>query len=114
MTDERYITSDDERRKARDRYAKLTPEQREARRQVARENTARKRRARDRAAYARKAGLRWRARYAEWVGRMRAAHGDTWTPGPLVDTWRKWRNRRREAGGARMVRGADDWDTLGR
>ncbi len=64
-----------------------------------------KRRARDRARYAALAGLRWRARYRAWLRRMRAAHGDTWTPGPLVDTWLKWRNRQCEGG--RRIRGPD-------
>ena len=70
----------------------------------------RDRRERSRACYARKAAARWRARYAVWLGRLRAKYGDGWTPGPGVGTWRKWRNRQMiRIGGkrSRMVRGSD-------
>jgi hypothetical protein len=50
----------------------------------------------DRACYAGKADLRWQGHYNAWLDRMRGKHGASWTPGPLVDTWRKWRNRRQE------------------
>jgi hypothetical protein len=70
------------------------------------------RNAKDRAAYARKAGLRWRARYRKWLDSMREKYGAEWAPGPGVDTWRKWRNRRLAGGRSRMVRGPDcgRWD----
>jgi hypothetical protein len=65
------------------------------------------RNAKDRAAYARKAGLRWRARYRKWLDSMREKYGAEWAPGPGVDTWRKWRNRRLAGGRSRMVRGPE-------
>ncbi len=34
--------------------------------------------------------------FAAWLGTMRAKHGESWTPPACCDTWRKWRNRRRE------------------
>jgi hypothetical protein len=36
------------------------------------------------------------AQYATWLGTMRAKHGEDWAPSACCDTWRKWRNRRRE------------------
>lgn len=36
------------------------------------------------------------AQYATWLGTMRAKHGASWVPPTCSDTWRKWRNRRRE------------------
>lgn len=36
------------------------------------------------------------AQFTTWLGTMRAKHGEGWVPAECCNTWRKWRNRRRE------------------